>query len=70
MFIYITPFHTQVALDEKRPTRTLSLPLSYVVSQQSSSMAQDDVSVAGISAVVLYLPRLAMRCIFLDTYVR
>ena len=45
----------------------VSLPLSYVVSQQPSSMAQDDVSVAGISVVVLYLPRLAMKCIFLDT---
>jgi hypothetical protein len=43
------------------------LPLSYVVSLQPSFMAQDDVSVAGISVVVLYLPRLAIRCIFLDT---
>ena len=34
----------------------ISLPLSYVVSLQLSFMAQDDVSVAGISVVVLYLP--------------
>jgi hypothetical protein len=50
----------------------VSLPLSYVVSLQPSFMAQDDVSVAGMSVagilvVVLYLPRLAIRCIFLDT---
>jgi hypothetical protein len=44
----------------------VSLPLSYVVSLQPSFMAQDDVSVAGISVVVLDLPRLAIRCIFLD----
>ena len=45
----------------------VSLPLSYVMSLQPSFMAQDDVSVAGISVVVLYLPRPAIRCIFLDT---